>query len=138
MIKKALCHTKTIMIHKYYVWKAIKDCGRGFREIFHKMSKFSPTEFFESIKYYTGETSPITLAKKDKGYSSAWFHYRGINKHHSQYWCDISFGEVTPCEMQWRYLVELICDGIGAGKAYNGKNWNNSVPLQYFNNVDNQ
>lgn len=114
----------------------MKQCGMPFRGLLHDISKFSPTEFFESIKYYTGTESPINGAKKDKGYSAAWFHHRGRNPHHSQYWCDISFGEIIPCEMPRKYLIELVCDTIGAGKTYLGEKWNNSSPIDYFNKVD--
>ena len=32
---------------------------------------FCTFAFFESIKYYQGNSSPINAAKKDKGYSKA-------------------------------------------------------------------
>lgn len=131
-----LKHLKTVSTHKYFVWVAMRQCGCGFRGLFHDMSKFGLIELLESIKYSNGEESPISLAKKDKGYSMAWFHHRGRNPHHSQYWCDISFGEIIPCKIPWKYLVELICDGIAAGKTYMKKDWNSSTPLEYFINVD--
>ena len=100
------------------------------------MSKFSPVEFIESVKYFQGNRSPIEAAKEDKGHSLAWFHHRGRNPHHSQYWVDISFGEVVPCEIPWKYLLELICDGVAAGKIYQGDKWNDRVPLEYWFNRD--
>lgn len=135
-MKNIFKHLKIIFIHKWYVFKAMCDCGKPFQGFMHDWSKFSPTEFLESIKYYKGTSSPIDEAKRVKGYSDAWFHHRGRNKHHSQYWCDISFGEVKPCKIPWKYVVELICDGIGASKAYSKNEWNKSIPLQYYNNVD--
>ena len=60
----------------------MKDCGRPIRGLLHDMSKYSPIEFFESVKYYQqGKRSPIEAAKEDKGYSNAWFHHRGRNKY---------------------------------------------------------
>ncbi len=90
------------------------------------------SEFIESVKYFQGNRSPIEAAKEDIGYSIAWFHHRGRNPHHSQYWCDISFGEVILCEIPFRYLVELICDGIAAGKTYMGDKWTDSTPIEYY------
>ena len=133
MIKSAILHIRVVMRHKREVYKAMKLCGMPIQGVLHDMSKFSPTELFESIKYFQGgKRSPIEAAKEDKGFSDAWFHHRGRNKHHSQYWCDISFGEVVPCEMPWRYVVELVCDTIGAGKVYLGDKWNNSSPIDYY------
>lgn len=131
-----LKHIKLVMRHKRYVFKAMKDCGHPIQGMLHDLSKFSPTEFLESIRYYQGDRSPIEAAKEDKGYSDAWFHHRGRNKHHSQYWVDISFGEVIPCKIPWKYLVEHICDTIGAGKAYMGDKWTKSAPIDYWNMKD--
>lgn len=114
----------------------MRDCGYRRRGILHDLSKFSPTEFIESVKYYQGNRSPIEACKEDKGYSLAWFHHRGINKHHSQYWCDISFGEVIPAKMPMKYLIEFICDGVGAGKAYLKDDWTQKSPLEYWERKD--
>ena len=135
-MNKIINHIKTINRHKVEVFKCMRDCGKPIQGLFHDMSKYSPTEFFESIKYWTGTRSPIELAKEKQGYSLAWFHHRGRNKHHSQYWCDISFGEVIPCEIPWKYLLELICDGVAAGRVYDGENWTCKTPLEYYKNRD--
>ena len=115
----------------------MKDGGRPIKGLFHDLSKFSPSEFCESVKYYQqGKRSPIEAAKEDKGYSDAWFHHRGRNKHHSQYWVDISFGEIKPCKIPYEILIESICDTIGAGKAYMGKDWDESAPINYWRSKD--
>lgn len=130
-------HIKTVIKHKYYVFIAMKDCGRPLRGLLHDISKFSLSEFSESVKYYQqGKRSPIEAAKEDKGYSDAWFHHKGRNKHHSQYWVDISFGEIKPCKIPYEILIEHICDTIGAGKAYMGNKWTNSAPIDYYNRID--
>lgn len=138
-MNKFIGHLKTIFRHKKYVYKAMKDCGHPIQGLVHDLSKFSPIEFFESVKYYTGDRSPIENAKEDKGYSAAWLHHKGRNKHHSQYWLDCSWGKTVPQEIPWKYLLELICDGIGAGKAYadnRGEKWDRSTPLKYWNDRD--
>lgn len=129
-------HLHTILRHKVAVYKAMRDCGKPFQGLMHDMSKFSPVEFWEGVKYYQGTRSPIEACKEDQGYSMAWFHHRGRNPHHSQYWVDISFGEIKPCEMPWRYVLEFICDGVGAGKAYSGELWTKNSPLNYWHKKD--
>lgn len=32
--------------------------------------------------------------REDKGYSAAWLHHKGRNKHHYEYWIDYSLGPV--------------------------------------------
>lgn len=132
-------HTKTVIDHKKEVYKCMKDCGHPIQGLLHDMSKFSPIEFFESVKYFTGTRSPIENAKEVKGYSDAWLHHKGKNKHHSQYWIDNSWGKTTPQEIPWKYLLELICDGIGAGKVYSknrGETWSQETPLKYWYDRD--
>jgi hypothetical protein len=129
-------HIHTVMIHKHYVFLAMKDCGYFWGGLTHDLSKFSPTEFNESINYYTGTHSPIDDAKKAQGYSMAWLHHKGRNPHHSSFWVDVTFGVVKPCKMPWKYLVESICDTIGAGKAYMKDGWTNRAPIDWWNSHD--
>ena len=72
----------------------------------HDWSKFSPTEFWESVKYFDGHKSPITVCKVDKGYSEAWLHHKGRNKHHYQYWTDLSLPEQA-IMMPYKYAAEM-------------------------------
>jgi hypothetical protein len=87
--------------------------------LLHDLSKYSPTEFIESVKYFVGTSSPIDACKKDKGYSVAWMHHKSHNKHHREYWTD-NYDKGTTCiKMPWKYALECFCDFLGAGKAYN-------------------
>ena len=97
----------------------------------HDFSKFSPTEFIESIKYYNGTHSPILEAKKDLGYSKAWLHHKGRNKHHYEYWIDNAAPNPTPI-MPYKYAVEMICDKLAAGMTYEGKKWTKEYELEYW------
>ncbi len=113
-------HAKTVFLHKFFVCKYCFLCGLYLQGILHDLSKFSPVEFFESVRYYSGTQSPINLCKKDKGYSKAWFHHRGRNKHHWEFWCDNFEKGMTACKMPYKYALEMICDFLGAGAAYGG------------------
>ena len=118
LIKNLINHIKTVIEHKKYVGYYCFMCGLYFQGIAHDLSKFSPTEFFESVKYYQGNRSPIDACKEDKGYSNAWFHHRGRNKHHWEYWVDDFQSGMIPKKMPFRYALEMVCDYLGAGRAY--------------------
>ena len=132
---KAIKHFHVVNKHRWYVFMFSIKAGIPWRGFIHDLSKYSPTEFFESVKYFDGHRSPIHYAKMDKGYSKAWLHHKGKNKHHFEYWEDIGrygrYGSIMP----YKYAVESICDKLGAGKAYN-KDFNYSQPLEYWNKVD--
>lgn len=125
-------HLKKIIVHKWYVFKAMCDCGRPIQGLFHDISKLSPQEFITSVKYYQGFRSPIEAEKEEKGYSDVWFHHRSHNKHHSQYWVDMTWGVINPCKMPYKYIVESVCDTIGAGKSYMGKDWSIKEPFKWW------
>lgn len=133
---KCIKHFNLVNKHRWYVFVFSVRAGIPIRGLLHDLSKYSPTEFFESVKFFNGHRSPIYYAKKNIGYSKAWLHHKGRNKHHLEYWEDISenvrFGAFIP----YKYLVECICDRLSAGKTYNGKRWANDQPLNYWNNID--
>lgn len=116
-------HFKKICIHKKWVFYYCCKCGIPWQGITHDLSKFSPIEFFESIKYYSGVDSPINLCKEKNGYSMAWFHHKGRNPHHYEYWVDNLDNGGKAIQMPFKYALELICDYLGAGRAYQGNNF---------------
>ena len=100
------------------------------------MSKYSPTEFIPGAKYYLGNRSPNEGEREDYGYSKAWLHHKGRNRHHFEYWTD--YDPVTKVfsgvEMPRKYLIEMFCDRVAASKIYNKENYTDSHPLKYFLN----
>lgn len=124
-------HFVLITHHKWVVFKLCCKIGEPWRGFMHDFSKYSPTEFWESAKYYVGEYSPITEAKKDKGYSEAWLHHKGRNRHHAEYWVDHRAPEVTPI-IPYPYAAEMVCDKIAAGIIYEGKKWTKEYELEYW------
>ena len=131
-LKNAVKHFKLITKHKWVVFKLCCMAGIPWRGLMHDLSKYFPTEFLESIKYYQGTHSPIVEAKKDKGYSEAWLHHKGRNKHHSEYWIDLDAPEKAPI-MPYKYVAEMLCDKLAAGIVYEGKKWTKEYELQYWN-----
>ena len=132
LIINAFMHLRKILIHKYWVGLYCFKCGLYWRGLVHDLSKFSPVEFFESIKYYQGNSSPIDAAKKDKGYSKAWQHHKGRNKHHYEYWTDNYDNGTTCIEMPFTYAVEMLCDYLGAAHAYWGNNFTYSAEYDWW------
>lgn len=129
---KAIKHFNLITKHKWNVFKLCIKAGIPYRGLVHDLSKYSPTEFIESAKFYVGDHSPITEAKKANGYSKAWLHHKGRNKHHYEYWYDGTAPDKTPV-IPYKYAVEMVCDTIAAGKTYLGNKWNNGSQLEYWN-----
>lgn len=122
-IKNAWLHFKKICKHKYYVGKYCWKLGLYKQGIMHDISKLSPIEFFESVKYYQGDRSPIDACKEVNGYSMAWQHHKGRNPHHYEYYVDNLDKGGEALIMPKKYAFELICDYIGAAKAYMGKDF---------------
>jgi hypothetical protein len=131
-------HFITITKHRHKVIKYCFKLGIGFQGLFHDLSKYSPAEFLEGAKYYQGTRSPNAAAREEHGYSAAWMHHKGRNKHHYEYWTDLDMKtrEYGPVEMPLRYLKESFADRIAASRICNGKNYKDSTPLEYFNRAD--
>ena len=124
-------HIILISKHKWLVFKFSCKLGIPFRGFMHDWSKFSIDEFWEGVKYYDGTVSPITKCKQNEGYSKAWLHHKGRNKHHVQYWLDFGTKGVAPV-IPYKYMAEMICDKMSASITYNGKNWTNSSQYEYW------
>ena len=129
-IKNAVKHFFLIWRHKYRVLVHCAKCGILWRGVVHDLSKFSPTEFIESVKYYQGNRSPIGVCRRETGRSLAWLHHKGRNKHHIEYWLDPDC-ETAPM-MPYKYAVECVCDKIAATKTYNGKNYNEQKSMEHW------
>ena len=130
-MKNIIKHFVLITKHKWVVFKLCCMAGIPWRGLVHDLSKYTPTEFFESIKYYSGNHSPIREAKIENGYSKAWRHHKGRNKHHFEYWIDLAAPDKTPV-IPYVYTVEMLCDTMAAGIVYQGKNWTKEYQQTYF------
>lgn len=132
----AIGHFRTITKHRH---KVIYNCLRAgifWQGLRHDLSKYSPTEFIPGAKFYSGTRSPNELERQEYGHSLAWMHHKGRNRHHYEYWTDIDIKtkKVMPVKMPTRFLAEMFCDRVAASKIYNGKNYTDHHPLDYFLN----
>lgn len=131
-------HFKTICKHKAVVFKECRACGITWQGLIHDLSKYSFEEFLASAKYFQGDRSPIEAEKESVGYSKAWLHHKGCNKHHWEWWTDFADdGSVIANKIPSKYVIEMVCDWIGAGMVYGGEKWTQSEPLNYYNKVRN-
>ncbi|MCI8641287.1 MAG: catalase [Clostridia bacterium] len=135
-LKNVIKHFSVIIRHKWVVFKLCCRVGIPWRGFVHDLSKFSPTEFWESVKYFNGKHSPIIDCKRDKGYSEAWLHHKGRNKHHSDYWIDLNGPDGKPILpiIPYPYIAEMLCDKLAAGIIYEGKKWTKEFELEYWLN----
>lgn len=115
-------HLKNIITHKFWVVVYGRKLGCSWwRLLMHDMSKFSKEEFVESVIFYRGNASPIPYCKSIKGYSMAWQHHKGRNKHHYEYWTDNYDAGTTTIPIPLDYVIEMMADWMAAGRTYMGK-----------------
>ena len=134
MIMNFFKHLHKVNKHRFWVFYYCCKAGIPFRGLVHDLSKYSPIEFFESVKYYNGKISPIDVCKKKNGFSMAWLHHKGRNKHHYEYWQDNFDKGGEALEMPDKYAVEMLCDYLAAGKAYMGKKFTYRAELEWWEN----
>ena len=131
---KAWQHFCTITKHKCLVLDGCFRVGLYWQGITHDLSKYSPTEFWTGARYFQGNRSPNAAEREDKGYSEAWMHHKGRNRHHYEYWQDVSLqsGVYEPVPMPRKYLVEMVMDRRAACMTYQGKAYRPDSALVYF------
>ena len=127
-------HFRTITKHRHRVIAHCFRAGIGWQGLFHDLSKYSPAEFLPGAKYYQGSRSPNEQEREKLGYSLAWMHHKGRNRHHFEYWSDVNpkTKRYEPVEMPVRCVKEMFCDRVAASKIYQGRAYTNGHPLAYF------
>ncbi len=133
-MNKAAAHFRTIIRHRHMVIKHCKKAGILRQGLVHDLSKFSPTEFIPGAEFYLGNRSPNEGEREKYGYSIAWMHHKGRNKHHFEYWTDYNpqTRVMSAVKMPIRYVKEMFCDRVAASKIYLKDKYTDSSPLEYF------
>ncbi len=133
-LERAAHHFRTITHHKLMVMDLCFKIGMVRQGLQHDLSKYMPEEFLIGVRYWCGTRSPNALEREDRGYSSAWLHHKGRNKHHYEYWCDVKPGSDswTYIKMPLRYVLEMMCDRIAASKTYHGGDYRDWMPLEFY------
>lgn len=133
-----------IIRHKWFVFLACRRRGITWRGVIHDWSKFLPSEWFAYVRYFY---SPIKLEHRDAmresaflalghytimsaaevrdDFNRAWLLHQRRNPHHWQYWVlTEDSGATFPIKMPRRFVMEMLADWEGAGRAIVGKNAN--------------
>ena len=131
---KAWQHFCTVNRHRRLVRKNCFRVGLYWQGLTHDLSKYTPTEFRVGAKYFQGNRSPNGAERKDKGYSEAWIHHKGRNRHHFEYWNDFSpeTRRYESVPMPRKYLVEMFMDRRAACMIYEGEKYTDASALNYF------
>lgn len=136
---KALEHLRTINHHKKLVMEGCFKIGLYRQGLLHDLSKYTPTEFLVGCKYYQGNMSPNNAEREEVGYSSAWLHHKGRNKHHMEYWIDYGVGKqgtehsaICGMKMPLPYVAEMYVDRISASKNYQKEAYRDDSALKYY------
>ncbi len=127
-------HFLTITKHRLLVMEGCFRVGLYWQGLMHDLSKYSPTEFWNGARFYQGTRSPNTAEREIKGYSEAWIHHKGRNRHHYEYWTDMSLQtrNYESIPMPRKYLVEMVMDRRAACIIYQGKAYMPGSALEYF------
>ena len=128
-------HLHTITKHRHLVMRHCFRAGIPWRGLMHDLSKYSPAEFIPGVKFYTGTKSPTDGERRTYGYSKAWMHHKGRNRHHYEYWTDYSIvlKKSVPMKMPLVYVIEMFCDRVAACKVYLKDRYTDSSALEYYN-----
>ena len=131
-MNKFFGHLKVVTKHRYLVFKNGCKMGIGFHCLFHDLSKFSPTEFNNSVKFFQGDMSPVFAERKAHGYYSFIArHHVSRNKHHWEYWVDTFRSNMVIKTMPYKYALEYVADVLSAAKTYNPKTFKNDTAYNY-------
>lgn len=128
-------HFKTVTAHRHLVRRGCFAMGLFWQGLTHDLSKYSPAEFLNGVRYYQGVRSPNVAEREQKGYSEAWMHHKGRNRHHYEYWTDMNrtTGRYESVPMPRRYLAEMVADRVAACKVYEGARYTPGSALAYLN-----
>lgn len=132
LLKRLAGHIVTVHRHRKEVRRCCFACGLYRQGITHDLSKYSPSELFESVRYYQGYRSPYSYEKELFGYAPGWLHHKGRNKHHWEYWYDLRDSKFSPLPMPFRYLAESVCDRVAACRTYQKDQYTQESALKYF------
>lgn len=111
----------SLLRHKWFVFLEACKLGVPCLGLIHDLSKFTPREFFAYARYFYGPQDDFTKFFSKRAFSVAWNHHQKRNKHHWQYWLltnDSDEPQTVALPMPYRYVLEMVADWRGAGRAY--------------------
>lgn len=135
---KTFKYLSYIIRHKWFVFIAACRLGIPFRGMVHDMSKFLPSEWLPYLRYFYGKYPTKEEAKRAlkiamvtysrtaetvaRDFDLAWLKHQHRNPHHWQYWLlREDKGATKVLQMPQKYMLEMLADWVGAGRAIKGK-----------------
>ena len=139
-IRRHMAYAKYVIRHKWFVTIECFRRGLVWQGIAHDISKFRPSEWFPYARHFhnadgskrdardkTGYYKPTDTG--DKAFDFAWLLHQKRNRHHWQWWIlPEDEGGVNILEIPTRYVDEMLCDWIGAGRAQGVEEWWDPTP----------
>lgn len=126
-------HLFTVLKHKWLVFVYACRLHIPFTGLVHDLTKFSPTEFWLSSKYYAGDKSPTIVERKyNNSVSRITLHHTLRNKHHWHSYVDYLPDTFVIARINYKHSVEYVCDIISASKVYMGKGFKIRMAYDYF------
>ena len=121
-LRRHWAYLKYILRHKWFVMVACRRVGAPFwLSIIHDSSKFSWREWSAYAKtFYMPDGSK--QYHETPSFNRAWLHHQHSNKHHWQHWLlRMDSGDIVAIAMPRRYVLEMVADWMGAGRAITGR-----------------
>ena len=124
---KHLKYLSYVLRHKLFVLLAGLELGLPLSQLLlHDWTKFLPDEWFPYVEFFyggkpvqTGENGYMHEASDTQAtFDTAWVKHQNRNPHHWQYWIVAYDDGGNQClEMPMKYVLEMIADWKGAGRA---------------------
>ncbi|MDD3222441.1 MAG: catalase [Clostridia bacterium] len=136
LLKNGWGHLKTITTHKIAVMDECFKVGLYKQGLLHDLSKYTPEEFRTGVYFFQGTRSPNAAEKEFRGYSKAWLHHKGRNKHHFEYWIDLAPNRedgLQGAKMPVKYVIEMFLDRVAAAKIYHKNDYTDCHAWNYYN-----
>lgn len=146
---KHLKYLRYLARHKWFVLVACFRRGLYWQGIIHDWSKFLPSEWIPYANFFYGfkpteedrrrsrvifgyDCWPSSEWMRDR-FNRAWLAHQHRSPHHWQHWIlRNDDGTTFPVEMPHRYVLEMLADWDGAGRAITGKT--GGTPVWYAKN----
>ena len=138
---KYIKYLKYLFRHKWFVFLECSKRGLFWQGIKHDWTKFHPAEFFPYVEFFYGkdakqvsrESRYQNIREAKRYFQLAWARHLARNKHHWQRWACIQDSGLIVCmTMPIKYIEEMVCDWIGAGRAQGY--YNKEKPMQEVRN----
>lgn len=140
MVKPIFKYAWIVLRHKWFVFLAGRKTVPWWRLLVHDFSKFGRAEFGPYMRRYAqGRAGKMDHTDDDMEWHVAWGHHWKRNPHHWEHWLRFVWDPwkrqllPEPIEMPYTYVMEMIADWKGAGRAYNGS-WD--ISQWYFRNAE--